>query len=230
MRSFHNFLRIIIIFAIFGILAWSRPVDGTTSLEQRSPSSETTTPDDMAFPDALMAMKDTANRVSAANGEGSIPDGATLDDLQRLLEIVASHLERMREAATQGGSDNGTTTSSPDAGKPPAEVHNKANDDDKKPHPMAIPPGAVIVNPGSVSGDKPDHNNGESPKGELQVTSDERGFVNITCKGISVCNPVTVISTKDGKKIKLLDKLDKADRKKNKKKFKGWMWGKDKDV
>jgi hypothetical protein len=228
MRSFHNFLRIIIIFGLFGILAWSRPVEGTTSLEQRSPSSETTTPDDVAFPDALMAMKDTANRVSAANGQGSALDGATLDDLQRLLDIVTSHLERMREAAAQGGSNNGTTTtssSSPNASNPLAKVHNK------KPHPMAIPPGAVIVNPGSVSGDKPDHSDGESPKGELQVTSDEHGFINITCKGISVCNPVTVISTKDGKKIKLdkLDKLDKADRKKNKNKFKDWMWGKDRD-
>ena len=222
MRSFHNFLRIIIIIAaIFGILAWSRPVEGTTGLEQRSPS-KTTTPDDMAFPDALMAMKDTANRVSAAtNGQGSVPDGATLDDLQRLLDIIASHLERMRETAQGGNSNNGTTSSSssPDAGNAPATIHNK------RPHPMAIPPGAVIVNPGSVSGDKDGHSDGESPKGELQVTSDDHGFINITCKGISVCNPVTVISTKDGKKIK----LDKADRKKNKNKFKGWMSGKDKD-
>jgi hypothetical protein len=234
MRSFHNFLRIII---IFGIPTGSRPVEETTSLEQRTPSSEHPIPD-MAFPDALIAMKDTVNRVSAANGQFPVLDGATLDDLQRLLDIIASHVERMREA-TQGN-NSGTTSNSnthpnPNAGKAPARIHNKANENiqvtnNKKPHPMAIPPGAVIVNHGSMSGDKEDHNGDESPKGELHVTSDEHGFTNITCKGISVCNPVTVISGKDGKKIKLLDKLDKADRKKNKKKFKSWMKGKDKDV
>jgi hypothetical protein len=228
MRSFHNFLRIII---IFGIPAGSRPVEETTSLEQRTPSSEHTIPD-MAFPDALMAIKDTVNRVSDANGQVSVLDGAILDDLQRLLDIIASHVERMHEA-TQGGNSgtnsNSNTHANPDAGKAPARIHNKANDN-KKPHPMAIPPGAVIVNHGSMSGDKEDHHDDESLKGELHVTSDEHGFTNITCKGISVCNPVTVISGKDGKKIKLLDKLDKADRKKNKKKFKGWMKGKDKDV
>lgn len=218
MPSFHSLLRIVVI--ILSVPAGSRPVEETTSLDKRTPSIEATTPD-IALPDALIAVKDTVSRVSASTGQGSIPDSTTLDDLQRLLDIIAGHVERMREA-TQGGGGNNTisnsNSNSNNAGKAPTEIHNK------KPHPMAIPDGAVIVNHGST-----DHsdNDDSSQKGELHVTSDEHGFTNITCKGISVCNPVTVISTKDGKKIKL-DKLDKADKKKSKwgKKLKG---GKKKD-
>jgi Na+-transporting NADH:ubiquinone oxidoreductase subunit NqrF len=57
--------------------------------------------------------------------------------------------------------------------------------------------------------------------GPVVQYNESSGAINITCKGISVCNPVTIINEKGGKKVKL-DKLDKAAAKGRKKAGKNW--------
>lgn len=167
---------------------------------------------DVAFPDALISINATALKASTAKVQGSVDDTGVLDDLQKLLNIIAGHVERMREA-THG---NGTT-----AGQVPApEANRKTNNRPTTATTRKTANGAVIVNHGTL----PQNDNhpqgqrqGEEQIGGLEVvTNSETGFTNITCKGISVCNPVTVINEKGGKKIKP-GKLDKAAEKAKKK-------------
>jgi hypothetical protein len=158
-------------------------------------STRNTTIPDMPLPEAIHAIQAT---VQSASRQGSID----IDDLQRLLDIIASHVERMREATHGGTSSRATTT-----------VHSKAQTQD---------------NGGQRSGGYHHHDGIGSTadvtyQGPTDSGDEHSGLVNITCKGISVCNPVTVYNGKDSKGLGTVYKeAGKAARKGNKAGKKSW--------
>jgi hypothetical protein len=152
---------------------------------------------DMPLPEAIQAIQAT---VHSASRQGSID----IDDLQRLLDIIANHVERMREATHGGNSSSSRTTTT---------IHSKAR---------ALDGGGQEGGGGSYH-----HYDGSGNTVDVNYqapTEDEHGgLVNITCKGISVCNPVTVYNGKGGKNLgKIYKDADKAAKKGDKAGKKGW--------
>lgn len=147
----------------------------------------------------------------AASTQGDIDDDDLVDDLERLIEILGDHVDHLR-----GGSD-GHDTDDEDEGK------DKWGDEGGS----SAPEDADQAD-GHMSADHTtDGYHGDASAGDIaepRVVNHvpepayqgyEPGFVNITCKGISVCNPVTVIGGSKGSKSSHREK--------------GWkQWGKGK--
>ncbi|KAK4043702.1 hypothetical protein C8A01DRAFT_32231 [Parachaetomium inaequale] len=255
------------IIAILPVCALAAPTDlnGTATIDD-APAPDRTTDEELAFSEALAALRNTVSRASAAHDAGSEEeDPDVLDDLERLLGIIADHVERMREAmqgtngtnappataaspaeapaAHHAGTDNrngddsnnkapapaaGEAAQAPSAAASPAWAwagpSNTTNDDATEKTPDD--PAPVIINQADMFPDADTDADADDTTTQVgggpQVQYNEpSGAINITCKGISVCNPVTIINEKGGKRIKL-EKLDKAAAKGRKKAGKNW--------
>lgn len=108
--------------------------------------------------------------VISASSQGQLQDTGVLDDIERLLDIIANHVERMRE--TTAGTRNGTTT----------DKHFRTSTATSNKNIKAPPP--LLADILAAADDGASESN-----------------INITCKGISVCNPVTIFNEKGAHKI-----------------------------
>jgi hypothetical protein len=154
-----------------------------------------------------------------------------LEDLRKLLDIIAEHSERMRGEGRGGSGQAGDRTASNDSntGSPPVGtgraslppghsqgggkgekgVKDAANGRNKQGY---VGHGTsdrhVESDPNSTAPDEPD----ELSLQPYPPAFDGNRPIHIVCKGISVCNPVTVIHTRDGKAVNLdgLAELDRA--------------------
>ncbi|AEO65964.1 98a79abf-0207-4b42-8ca3-87ee192b87ec [Thermothielavioides terrestris] len=132
--------------------------------------------------DAVLAVNAA---VSKASIQGSLQDSGVLDDIERLLDIIASHVERIRDA-TGGNNNNGTSD------------HNAT--------------GAISHHADDTDPELEDNNNNDSPPkkhppllADAFAGADDTGpgpepNINITCNGITVCNPVAILNGKGGRK------------------------------
>ncbi|KAK4152247.1 hypothetical protein C8A00DRAFT_16439 [Chaetomidium leptoderma] len=170
----------------------------------------------ITLPDAICAMNATVYKANAANVTADIKDNSALDDLQKLLNIIANHVERMRKAIH----GNVARAALPEFQAPalPAE----AADFDTMTAP-SFDSGDIIIMDAPFDDfntmTAPSFDSAEimdAPFDDYTTTvpgdANPPGLINITCKGIGVCNPVTIIKEKDGKKIKVdkVEKLHKA--------------------
>ncbi|KAL2130263.1 hypothetical protein VTI74DRAFT_6680 [Chaetomium olivicolor] len=64
----------------------------------------------MALPDAVSAVNEAVASVSKANEQGGLKDSAILDDIERLLDIIATHVERIRQATMDTPNDTNPFT------------------------------------------------------------------------------------------------------------------------
>jgi hypothetical protein len=199
-------------------------------------------------------IESSASAADSANIEGQIEDSGLFDDLERLLDIIGNHVDRMRGEGGASSNNNGFSL----------KGHNDSDkDDDKASHqdnkpvlakelehkgaaspapadsdaaalepateaepgfpPFQGAPGPSIFDPPSGGdSDFPNslhHNDGGDNNNDHQQQQPEshpapnfpevtepaggggdHGFTNITCKGISVCNPVTVFHEKGANK------------------------------
>ncbi len=156
-----------------------------------------------------------AINAGAASTQGDIDDDGLLDDLERLIEILGDHVDHLR-----GGSDENDTDDEGEVkdnweggeGGPPAseeadqaDERNSADYTTAGHHDDASDGGIIPIAEPHVVNHIP----------EPVYQDYDPGFVNITCKGISVCNPVTVIGGNKGDKSSHREK--------------GWkQWGKGK--
>ncbi len=197
-------------------------------------------------------IESSANAADSANIQGELEDSGLFDDLERLLNIIGDHVDRMRGEGNDSPKGKGFKLKDSDKknGTKPVlakELEHKgaaspspAGDDDNintgfsateepatEPAEPGFPPfqgapGPSIFDPPSPNdhNDFPNslhHNDGvghdnthqqeeEShpapppPAGSPEVSEPDHGFTNITCKGISVCNPVTVFHEKGANK------------------------------
>jgi hypothetical protein len=111
------------IIAILPLCALAAPTDlNGNAIINDAPAPNRIADRELAFPEALAALRNTVSRASAAHDVGSEDeDPDVLDDLERLLDIIANHVERMRKAtqATNGTNAPPATAASP-AGTPAA--------------------------------------------------------------------------------------------------------------
>jgi hypothetical protein len=127
--------------------------------------------------------------VSHASAQGVIQDSGILDDIERLLNIIGDHVERIRGPYVTNSTHNGTyTTSSTNATYPlrqntttPSTVVSSDAPGTKTTNNKAG--STTIVNPPSFA--------------EIFGSASDKN-ITIHCKGVSVCNPVTVVSDKNG--------------------------------
>ncbi|KAL1841252.1 hypothetical protein VTJ49DRAFT_7254 [Mycothermus thermophilus] len=158
-----------------------------------------------------------------------LQDPKLLDGLRKLLDIIDSHTERMRDGGCGGcggggrvnTAANNTANALTGGGVEEEEEGIEYTNPNCDPDPLDLLQGL------------PPRPRPQPPQNEVQVSSDDRGSIHITCKGISVCNPVTVVHSKDGKSISL-DALGSSDgrswwrgrrRKKKKEKDRGKVGG-----
>ncbi|KAL2199894.1 hypothetical protein P885DRAFT_58089 [Corynascus similis CBS 632.67] len=188
---------------------------------------------DEAIPEVPPALNRAVHRVSLAEGPNYPGDAEILDNLERLLEIIAAHVKRMRQSQAVRGGANGSTDGAPQRYETVPSPTLAA--DSGKTASKALKP--VIINYDDMfpdcqsQGELPQRQQGDGTEdGQVnwadghgngpQVQYSERGdggtIFNITCKGISVCNPVTIVNDRSSRRLQL-DKLDKAAAKRRKK-------------
>ncbi|KAK4252239.1 hypothetical protein C7999DRAFT_26961 [Corynascus novoguineensis] len=185
------------------------------------------------IPEVLPALNRAVHRASLAEGPNYPGDAEFLDNLERLLEIIAAHVKRMRQSKAVLGGANGPTDGAPqryEAAPSPTLAANSGKTASKALEPVIINYDDMFPDCQS-QGELPQRKQGDGTEdGQVnladghgngpQVQYSERGnggtSFNIICKGISVCNPVTIVNDRGGRRRKL-DKLDKAAAKRRKK-------------
>lgn len=199
------------------------------SLDTTEPlNTITVTPDS---PSVYVTIDDTVNRVASSS-----PSDADNANLQRLLELLTEHLAKVKQSGDYSSSNNNGNESRfqrvPTTKALSHEEHDHEEEDKN-----GRPANAVVINQADMfpeGGDKHEQPKGEEhheevdfkdyqrqgqfkpqnqggQRGEGQQGQEAVGFT-IFCKGISVCNPVTIINGKGGRKLKI-DKLEKIGRK-----------------
>ncbi|AEO54045.1 hypothetical protein MYCTH_2296120 [Thermothelomyces thermophilus ATCC 42464] len=151
------------------------------------------------IPGVLTALDDTAHRASIArrpSPPGDAADNDVVDDFERLLQVIAGHVDRMRQQSSRADDDNNDTddtTANGGGGGGPGRV-------EAAPSP-ALAPAPVVINYDAMFPDRAPPAQGWSSQHKGDNADDGGGGdgsgntnFNITCKGISVCNPVTVVN------------------------------------
>ncbi len=136
---------------------------------------------------------------NAASAQGDLDDDGLLDDLERLIEILGDHVDHLRGGSDENDNDDEDDGRDKDEDEGGSSAPGEADEADghRFADHTAAEPHAVNHVPEPVYQDF------------------DPGFVNITCKGISVCNPVTVVGGSKGDKSSHREK--------------GWkQWGKGK--
>ncbi|KAL2166803.1 hypothetical protein VTG60DRAFT_2120 [Thermothelomyces hinnuleus] len=190
------------------------------------------------IPGVLAALNDTVHRASISRRPSPPGDADdVVDDLERLLQVIAGHVDRMRQQSSRADDNNGTDgTTANDGGGGPGRVeaapspalapaaaassssspllgadyhgsgedkddHDRGQDHDHNDggtlapvvinHDAMFPDRAPSVQGWSNTGDNADDDGGSGGSGG---SGSGNTHFNITCKGISVCNPVTVVN------------------------------------
>ncbi|KAK4141823.1 uncharacterized protein C8A04DRAFT_30514 [Dichotomopilus funicola] len=214
----------------------AEPLDTpTTIIPSTLDESSDETPDETPENDersVYITIGDTVNRVASE----SSPSDADNANLQRLLELLTEHLARVKQSADSATSSNESSGFQrvPTSKALAHEDHGHEEEEEDK---NGRPANAVIINKADMfpEGDKHEQQQEhQQPKGEQhhEEASDFKDYqrqgqfkpqnqggegqeavgFTIFCKGISVCNPVTIINGKGGRKLKI-DKLEKFGRK-----------------
>ncbi|KAK3310488.1 uncharacterized protein B0T15DRAFT_518654 [Chaetomium strumarium] len=131
-------------------------------------------------PDLLSAIAAINATVSRASAQGVIQDSGILDDIERLLNIIGDHVERIRGPYVGNSTNNATTfttTNTTASSTVPVAIGTGTKTTNNKAASTTItnPPSFADIF-GSAHGSLSDKN------------------ITVNCKGISVCNPVTVVS------------------------------------
>ncbi|KAK4239917.1 hypothetical protein C8A03DRAFT_32025 [Achaetomium macrosporum] len=138
-------------------------------------------------PDLLSAVATINASVSHASAQGVIQDTGILDDIERLLNIIGDHVERIRGPYVGNSTSDATYT--PNAAYPLTNTTATST---------------VPVIDAGVAGTKTTKNKSASTTitnppsfadifGAANGSQSEKN-ITVHCKGISVCNPVTVLS------------------------------------
>ncbi|KAK3906976.1 hypothetical protein C8A05DRAFT_29179 [Staphylotrichum tortipilum] len=195
-------------------------------------------------------IESTASSADSANIQGQFEDSGIIDDIERLLDIIGNHVDRMRG---EGGasfeakgfklkdlydSDNndkdshqnkpvhakelehkGAASPAPAGDNAESSAIEPATEEEPSFPPFQGAPGPSIFDPPAggdnnefpnsfEDGGNNNHQQQEEPSHpahppafpEIGEPAGDSGFTNITCKGISVCNPVTVFHEKGADK------------------------------
>ncbi|KAL2182417.1 hypothetical protein L209DRAFT_759520 [Thermothelomyces heterothallicus CBS 203.75] len=148
-------------------------------------------------PGILTALNHTVHRANIARRPSPPGDSDdVVDDLERLLQVIAGHVDRMRQQSSRADDNNGTddtTANDGGGGGGPGRV-------EVAPSP-ALAPAPVVINYDAMFPDRaPSPAQGRSRHEGDNADADDDGDgsgntnFNITCNGISVCNPVTVVN------------------------------------
>ncbi|KAH6619720.1 hypothetical protein B0J18DRAFT_252451 [Chaetomium sp. MPI-SDFR-AT-0129] len=214
----------------------AEPLDTTTitpsTLDESSDETPDETPDEDEDeqPSVYITIGDTVNRVAESS-----PSDADNANLQRLLELLTEHLARVKQSADYASSSSSNESSGfqrvPTSKALAHEDHGHEEGEEDK---NGRPANAVIINKADMFPEGEKHEQQAQSKGEQHhdEASDFKDYqrqgqfkpqnqggegqeavgFTIFCKGISVCNPVTIINGKGGRKLKI-DKLEKFGRK-----------------
>ena len=169
----------------------------------------------LILPESARGITASLDSARLINTQGAIDDGDVLDNLQRLLNMIGDHVDKICGFYNDKykNDDRGTAPAPAPALAPiptPDPVLFETIPEEQAGH-------TTTVETGNADGDHAD----EILLPEIFSGANETSFTNITCKGVSVCNPVTVFNEKGAKRIKW-SKIEKAMRKKAEKKTKDW--------
>lgn len=178
------------------VLAAPAPVDETGPLP-------------LLLPDAAKEITASLESVRSANAQSAINNGDVLDDIERLLNIIGDHVDKICGLYNDKIQNGDRCTHPAIASVPtPDPIFLETTPDEQDDHAM-------------VETDDANVNPNDAGLADFLSGANETMFTNITCKGISVCNPVTVFNEKGARRMKW-SKIEKAMRKKADKKTKAW--------
>ncbi|KAG7292487.1 hypothetical protein NEMBOFW57_002522 [Staphylotrichum longicolle] len=193
MPCLKRLLSSLIIFRV-SVLAAPAPVDETGLLP-------------LLLPEAAKEITASLESVRPANAQSAINNGDVLDDIERLLNIIGDHVDKICGLYNDKIQNGDHCTHPAIASLPtPDPVLFEPTPDEQDGHT-------------ALEADDANANPNDAGLPEFLSGANETMFTNITCKGISVCNPVTVFNEKGARRMKW-SKIEKAMRQKAGKKTK----------